>query len=117
MESTLEAVDRIYYQSDQLELSSSVTQSEHYPVHCHPTQFQLEVVLRGDTECGIGRKRFSVPQHNFSVVNPDVEHYNVTRRWKHALFIIFPRQTVDETAWQLYRLLSRPVAFSDVVAP
>jgi AraC-like DNA-binding protein len=51
------------------------------------------------------------------VVNPSVEHYNVTRRWKHALFILFPHHTLDETAWQIYRLLSRPVVFSDVVAP
>ena len=75
------------------------------------------MVLHGETECGIGRQRFSVPQHCFSVINPDVDHYNVTRCWKHAAFVIFPRQIVDETAWQMYRLLSRPVAFSDVVAP
>ncbi len=117
MDLVVETVDRIYYQSDHLELSSSVARMEHYPVHRHPLQFQLEVVLHGETECGIGRQRFAVPQHCFSVINPDVEHYNVTRRWKHAAFIIFPRQIVDETAWQMYRLLSRPVAFSDVVAP
>ena len=46
-----------------------------------------------------------------------MEHYNVTQFWKHALFIIFPRHTLDETAWHLYRLLSRPVVFSDIVAP
>ena len=117
MDLVVETADRIYYQSDHLELSSSVARTEHYPVHRHPIQFQLEVVLRGETECGIGRQRFSVPQHCFSVINPDVDHYNVTRRWKHAAFIIFPRQTLDETAWQIYRLLSRPVAFADVVAP
>jgi AraC-like DNA-binding protein len=117
MDVVVETADRIYYQSDHLELSSSVARTEHYPVHRHPLQFQLEVVLRGETECGIGRQRFSVPQHCFSVINPDVDHYNVTRRWKHAAFIIFPHQTLDETAWQMYRLLSCPVAFSDVVAP
>jgi AraC-like DNA-binding protein len=117
MELVVETADRIYYQSDHLELSSSVARAEYYPVHRHPIQFQLEVVLRGETQCGIGRQRFSVPQHCFSVINPDVDHYNVTRRWKHAAFIIFPRQTLDETAWQMYRLLSRPVAFSEVVAP
>jgi AraC-like DNA-binding protein len=116
MDLVVETADRIYYQSDHLELSSSVARTEHYPVHCHPLQFQLEVVLRGETECGIGRQRFPVPQQYFSVINPDVDHYNVTRRWKHAAFIIFPRHTLDETAWQMYRLLSRPVAFSDVVA-
>lgn len=113
----METADRIYYQSDHLELSSSVARAEYYPVHRHPLQFQLEVVLRGETQCGIGRQRFSVSQQRFSVINPDVDHYNVTRRWKHAAFIIFSRQTLDETAWQMYRLLSRPVTFSDVVAP
>ena len=97
MDLVVETADRIYYQSDHLELSSSVARMEHYPVHRHPLQFQLEVVLHGETECGIGRQRFAVPQHCFSVINPDVEHYNVTRRWKHAAFIIFPRQIVDET--------------------
>lgn len=117
MDLLVEAANRMYYQSEHLELSSSVTQAEEYPVHHHPLQFQLEVVLRGETQCGIGRQRFSVPQHCFSVINPDVDHYNVTRRWKHAAFIIFPRQILDETAWQMYRLFARPVAFADVVAP
>ena len=117
MNLVVETTDRIYYQSDHLELSSSVARTEHYPVHHHPRQFQLEVVLHGETQCGIGRQRFSVPQHCFSVINPAVNHYNVTQRWKHAAFVIFSRQTVDETAWQMYRLLSHPVAFSDVVAP
>jgi AraC-like DNA-binding protein len=117
MDLVVDTADRIYYQSDHLEVSSSVARMEHYPVHRHPLQFQLEVVLHGETECGIGRQRFAVPQHCFSVINPDVDHYNVTRCWKHAAFVIFPRQIVDETAWQMYRLLSRPVAFSDVVAP
>ena len=113
----LDAVDKIFYQSEHLEISSAVARTEHYPVHSHPTQFQLEVVLRGATVCGIGQQRFVIPQHCYSMVNPDVEHYNVTQRWKHALFILFPRQTLDETAWQIYRLWSRPVVFSDVVAP
>ncbi len=117
MDVTLEAADRIYYQSEQVEISSAFTRTEHYPAHAHPHQFQLELVVNGATECGIGRRRYAVPQAYFSVVNPAVEHYNVTPRWKHALFIIFPHRTLDETAWQLYRLLSRPVAFSDVVAP
>lgn len=117
MEFALEAADRIYYQSDQLEISSAVTRTEHYPAHYHADQFQLELVVNGATECGIGRRRYAVPQAYFSMVNPAVEHYNITQRWKHALFIIFPRHTLDETAWQVYRLLSRPVAFSDVVAP
>jgi hypothetical protein len=65
----------------------------------------------------VRRYGFVIPQHYYSMVNPDVEHYNVTQRWKHALFILFPRQTLDETAWQIYRLWSRPVVFSDVVAP
>jgi AraC-like DNA-binding protein len=117
MQFGLAAIDRIFYQSEQLEISSAVARTEHYPVHCHPAQFQLEVVLRGATVCGIGQQRFLIPQHCYSMVNPDVEHYNVTQRWKHALFIIFPRQTLDETAWQVYRLWSRPVVFSDVVAP
>jgi len=77
MDLVVETADRIYYQSDHLELSSSVARTEHYPVHRHPLQFQLEVVLRGETECGIGRQRFSVPEHCFSVINPDVDHYNV----------------------------------------
>jgi AraC-like DNA-binding protein len=113
----LETANRIYYQSHQLELSSAVTQTEHYPAHDHPNQFQLELLVNGATECGIGRRRYDVPRAYFSVVNPSVEHYNVTRRWKHALFILFPHHTLDETAWQIYRLLSRPVVFSDVVAP
>jgi hypothetical protein len=113
----LDAVDKIFYQSEHLEISSAVARTEHYPVHSHPAQFQLEVVLRGATVCGIGQQRFVIPQHCYSMVNPDVEHYNVTQRWKHALFILFPRQTLDETAWQIYRLWSRPVVFSDVVAP
>ncbi len=65
----------------------------------------------------IGRCRYAVPQANFSIVNPAVEHYNVTQCRKYALFIIFPRRTLDETAWHVYRLLSHPVSFSDVVAP
>lgn len=117
MEFALEAADRIYYQSDQLEISSAVTRTEHYPTHYHPEQFQLELVVNGATECGIGRRRYAVPRAYFSVVNPAVEHYNITQRWKHALFIIFPQHSLDETAWQIYRLLSRPIAFSDVVAP
>jgi len=117
MEFALDAVDRIYYQSDQLEISSAVTQTEYYPTHYHTNQFQLELVVNGATECGIDRHRYDVPRTYFSVVNPSVEHYNVTQHWKHALFIIFPHHTLDETAWQIYRLLSRPVAFSDVVAP
>jgi AraC-like DNA-binding protein len=112
----VEAADRIYYQSDHLELSSSIARTERYPVHRHPLQFQLEVVLHGETECGIGQRRFSVPQRCFSVINPDVDHYNVTQRWKHAAFVIFSRHILDETAWQMYRLLARPVAFSEVVA-
>ena len=117
MQFGLAAIDRVFYQSEQLEISSSVARTEDYPVHCHPAQFQLEVVLRGATVCGIGQHRFLIPQQCYSMVNPDVEHYNVTQRWKHALFIIFPRQTLDETAWQVYRLWSRPVVFSEVVAP
>ena len=117
MEFALETANRIYYQSDQLEISSAVTQTEHYPAHDHTNQFQLELVVNGATECGIGRRRYAVPQAYFSVVNPAIEHYNVTQRWKHALFIIFPHHTLDETAWQSYRLLSRPVVFSYVVAP
>ena len=116
MEFALDAANRIYYQSDHLEISSAVTQTEHYPAHYHTNQFQLELVVNGATECGIGRRRYAVPQASFSVVNPAVEHYNVTPHWKHALFIIFPHHLLDETAWQSYRLLSRPVAFSDVVA-
>ena len=117
MQFELAAVDRIFYQSEHLEISSAVARTEHYPVHCHPVQFQVEVVLRGATVCGLGQQRFVIPQHCYSMVNPDVEHYNVTQRWKHALFILFPRHTLDETAWQMYRLWSRPVVFSDVVAP
>src|SRR5688572_4689476 len=117
MEFALETASRIYYQSDALEISSAVTQIEHYPAHVHADQFQLELVVNGATECGIGRRRYAVPQANFSIINPAVEHYNVTQRWKHALFIIFPHHTLDETAWHIYRLLSRPVVFSDVVAP
>jgi AraC-like DNA-binding protein len=117
MEFALEMANRIYYQSEQLEISSAVTRTEHYPAHFHTNQFQLELVVNGATECGIGRRRYAVPQTYFSVVNPAVEHYNITPHWKHALFIIFPHHTLDETAWQSYRLLSRPVAFSDVVAP
>jgi AraC-like DNA-binding protein len=117
MQFGLAALDRVFYQSEQLEISSSVAHMEDYPVHCHPAQFQLEVVLRGATVCGIGQQRFMVPQQCYSMINPDVEHYNVTQRWKHALFVIFPRQTLDETAWQIYRLWSRPVVFSEVVAP
>jgi AraC-like DNA-binding protein len=117
MDLALETANRIYYQSDHLEISSAVTRTEHYPAHDHPHQFQLELVVNGATECGIGHRRYAVPQAYFSVVNPAVEHYNVTPHWKHALFIIFPHDTLDETAWQIYRLLSRPVAFSDVVAP
>ena len=117
MEFALETANRIYYQSDELEISSAVTQAEHYPAHAHADQFQLELVVDGATECGIGRRRYAVPQANFSIVNPAVEHYNITQRWKHALFIIFPRHTLDETAWHIYHLLSRPVAFSDIVAP
>lgn len=117
MQFELAAIDRIFYQSEHLEISSAVARTEHYPVHCHSAQFQVEVVLRGATVCGIGQQRFVIPQHSYSMVNPDVEHYNVTQRWKHALFILFPRHTLDETAWQIYRLWSRPVVFSDVVAP
>src|SRR5262245_31801271 len=117
MDVGVDTSNRIYYQSDHLELSSSVARREHYPVHSHPGQFQLEVVLHGETECGIGRQRFAVPQHCFSVINPDVDHYNVTRRWKHAAFVLFPRQVVDDTAWEMYRLFARPVAFAEVVAP
>lgn len=117
MEFTPATAGRIYYQTEQLEISSALTQAEHYPAHAHTHQFQLELVVNGATECGIGRHRYTVPQAYFSVVNPAVEHYNVTRRWKHALFILFPHHTLDETAWQMYRLLSRPVVFSDVVAP
>jgi AraC-like DNA-binding protein len=117
MDLGVETVDRIYYQSDHLELSSSVARTEHYPMHRHPQQFQLEVVLHGETQCGIGRQRFAVPQHCFSVINPAVDHYNVTRRWKHAAFVIFARQTLDDTAWQMYRLLAHPVTFAEVVAP
>ncbi len=116
MDVVLEASDRIFYQSDDLEISSSMARTEYYPSHAHSAQFQLELVISGATECGIGRQRFPVSQQCYSMVNPDVEHYNVTRGWKHALFIIFARQAVDETAWQLYRLWSRPVEFSEVVA-
>ncbi len=114
---TLPAINRVYYQSDHLEISSAVARTEDFPVHDHPTQFQLEIVLRGATECGIGRQRFEVPQECFSIVNPNVEHYNITRRWKHAVFVIFPRRVLDETAWQMYRFFTHPVTFSDVVAP
>ncbi len=117
MEFTLETTSRIYHHSDELEISSALTQTEHYPTHAHPEQFQLELVVDGETECGIGRRRYAVPQASFSTVNPAVEHYNVTQRWKYALFIIFPRHTLDETAWHIYRSWSRPVVFSDVVAP
>ncbi len=117
MKFALETANRIYHQSEQLEISCAVTQTEHYPAHAHTDQFQLELVVDGATECGIGRHRYAVPQANFSMVNPTVEHYNVTPCWKHALFVIFPRQTLDETAWHIYRLWSRPVVFSDVVAP
>lgn len=117
MSLTLPATNRIYYQSDELEISTAVARTEDYPAHDHPTQFQLEIVLRGETECGIGRQRFEVPQECFSIVNPSVEHYNITRRWKHAVFVIFPRQVLDETAWQMYRFFTHPVTFSDVVAP
>lgn len=116
MEFALETANRIYYQSDVLEISSALTQTEDYPAHAHPDQFQLELVVDGATECGIGRRRYAVPQANFSIINPAVEHFNVTPGWKHALFVIFPRHTLDETAWHIYRLWSRPVAFSDVVA-
>src|ERR1044071_412824 len=87
MQFELAAIDRMFYQSEQLEISSAVARTEYYPVHCHPAQFQLEVVLRGATVCGIGQQRFVIPQHSYSMVNPNVEHYNVTQRWKHALFI------------------------------
>jgi AraC-like DNA-binding protein len=117
MQFGLAAIDRVFYQSEQLEISSAVARTEHYPVHHHPAQFQLEVVLRGATVCGIGQQRFLIPQHCYSIVNPDVEHYNVTQRWKHALFVIFPRHMLDETAWQIYRLWCRPVVFSEVMAP
>ncbi len=117
MEFALETASRIYHQSDQLELSSALTQTEHYPAHVHTDQFQLELVVDCATECGIGRHRYAVSPAHFSIINPAVEHYNVTPRWKYALFIIFPRHTLDETAWHSYRLLSRPVAFSEVVAP
>lgn len=117
MELALETTSCIYYQSDQLEISSAVTQTEHYPAHDHPHQFQLEWVVEGATECVMGRRRYDVPQAYFSMVNPAVEHYNVTPCRKHARFIIFPHHTLDETAWQMYRLWSRPIVFSDVVAP
>lgn len=117
MEFALEIASRIYHQSDDLEISSALTQAEHYPAHAHTNQFQLELVVDGATECGIGRRRYVVSQANFSIVNPAVEHYNITQHWKYALFIIFPRHTLDETAWHVYRLLSRPVVFSDIVAP
>ncbi|MGQ4807145.1 HTH-type transcriptional activator RhaR [Candidatus Entotheonellaceae bacterium PAL068K] len=117
MDFALPAADCIFYQSSQLEISSSLVRTEHYPAHVHADQFQLEIVVGGATECGIGRQRYPVPQQCYSMVNPDVEHYNITRRWKHAWFIIFARQALDETAWQLYRLLSRSVMFSEVVAP
>ena len=117
MKCALETTNRIYYQSNELEISSAFTQAERYPAHAHAEQFQLELVVDGATECGIGRRRYAVPPASFSIVNPAVEHYNVTPCWKHALFIIFPRHTLDETARQIYRLWSRPVDFSDVVAP
>ncbi len=117
MQGELAAINRMFYQSESLEMSSAVARMEHYPVHCHPAQFQVEVVLRGATVCGIGQQRFVIPQHSYSLVNPDVEHYNMTQDWKHALFILFPRHTLDETAWHIYRLWCRPVMFSDVVAP
>ncbi|ETX05780.1 MAG: hypothetical protein ETSY2_20955 [Candidatus Entotheonella gemina] len=117
MEFALETANRIYHQSDDLEISSALTKAEHYPAHAHADQFQLELVVNGATECGIGRHRYAVSQAHFSIINPAVEHYNVTQKWKHALFVIFPRHTLDETAWHIYRLLSQPVVFSDVVAP
>jgi hypothetical protein len=56
----LDAVDKIFYQSEHLEISSAVARAEHYPVHSHPTQFQLEIVLGGATVCGIGQQRFVI---------------------------------------------------------
>lgn len=117
MELAVEAANRILYQSERLEFSTSVAYAEHYAPHIHPAQFQLELVLGGETECGIGGRRFTLPPQHYSLVNPDVEHDNVTRYWKHALFLIFDRSMLDETAWQLYRFFSKPVTFFEAIAP
>jgi AraC-like DNA-binding protein len=117
MELRVEESDRIFYQTEQLEFSASVARAERYAPHVHAAQFQLELVLGGETECGIGTQRFTLPQHHYSLVNPDVEHDNVTRHWKHALFLIFDRHVLVETAWQVYRFLAQPVAFSEAMAP
>lgn len=117
MELAVETVDRIFYQTDQFEFSTSVAHFQHYAPHTHPGRFQLELVLSGETECGIGQQRFMLPQHYYSLVNPDVEHDNLTRGWKHALFLIFDRRIVDETASQLYRFITQPILFFDAVAP
>lgn len=117
MELTVEAANRIFYQSGELEFSTSVARAEYYATHVHQAQFQLEFVLHGETECGIGSQRFVLPEQHYSLVNPDVEHHNVTRGWKHALFLIFDRRVLDETAWQLFRFMVQPVTFLDVIAP
>lgn len=117
MELAVEAANRIFYQSADLEFSTSVARAQHYAPHVHPAQFQLEFVLHGATECGIGGQRFLLPAQHYSLVNPDVEHENVTRDWKHALFLIFDRRVLDETAWQLFRFMVQPVTFFDVMSP
>jgi AraC-like DNA-binding protein/quercetin dioxygenase-like cupin family protein len=117
MELAIETTNRILYQSAQLEFSVSVAQAERYEPHIHPAQFQLELVLQGETECGIGRQQFTLPQEHYSLINPDVEHHNVTRQWKHALFLIFDQRILNETAWQLYRFFSKPIVFFEAMAP
>jgi hypothetical protein len=44
MEFALETANRIYYRSEQLEISSAVTRTEHYPAHT--TAFQLMPLKR-----------------------------------------------------------------------
>jgi AraC family transcriptional regulator len=117
MERDVTLSNPIGYQSDRLEFSTAVVREEYYAPHVHPARFQVELVLDGETECGIGRQRFTLSQQHYSLVNPDTEHYNITRQWKHALFLIFDRDIVDETAWQIYRFMSHPVAFTEKVAP
>ena len=111
MELAVTTSDPVFYQSDRLEFSTAVVREEYYAPHVHPARFQVELVLDGETECGIGRQRFTLSRQHYSLVNPDTEHYNITRQWKHALFLIFDRDIVDETAWQIYRFMSHPVAF------
>ena len=116
MELAVTPFDPVFYQSAQLEFATTMVREEYYAPHVHPARFQVELVLDGETECGIGRQRFTLSRYHYSLVNPDTEHYNITRQWKHALFLIFDRDILDETAWQMYRFMSQPVTFSEKIA-